>query len=111
MYPKAHYCKNCGKEIFPTLQWAYKLNGEYYCSWHCFRVVEKSKPKRKVVLPEVGDTILILRMAYAPSYAGKKGVVESIDYLGQLHGTWGKMQIIPDKDVYMIIKEETDDGQ
>lgn len=36
-------------------------------------------------------------------YDGKEGVVEKIDDMGQLHGTWGGIAIIPDIDDYDII--------
>ena len=54
----------------------------------------------------IGDTILIVRMdddggkdLQAKSYDGKTGVVESIDSLGQIHGTWGGLALIPGTDV------------
>lgn len=36
-------------------------------------------------------------------YDGKEGIVEHIDDIGQLHGTWGGIAIIPDIDDYDII--------
>ena len=46
----------------------------------------------------IGDTILIVRMdddggkdLQAKRYDGKTGVVESIDSIGQIHGTWGEI--------------------
>ena len=56
----------------------------------------------------IGDTILIVRMdddggkdLQAKRYDGKTGVVESIDSLGQIHGTWGGLSVIPKEDKYM----------
>lgn len=56
----------------------------------------------------IGDTILIVRMdddggkdLHAKRYDGKTGVVESIDSLGQIHGTWGRLSVIPKVDKYM----------
>ena len=56
----------------------------------------------------IGDTILIVRMdddggkdLQAKRYDGKTGVVESIDSLGQIHGTWGGLSVIPKVDKYM----------
>lgn len=36
-------------------------------------------------------------------YDGREGVIEHIDGMGQLHGTWGGLAIIPDKDDFSII--------
>ena len=57
-----------------------------------------------------GDTIRIIRMndyggkdLQAKSYDGRTGVVESIDSLGQIHGTWGGLALIPGKDEFRKI--------
>ena len=39
------------------------------------------------------------------SYDGKEGTVEHIDGIGQLHGTWGGVAIIPGVDDFEIINE------
>ena len=31
-------------------------------------------------------------------YDGKEGVIEHIDGIGQLHGTWGSLAVIPEAD-------------
>ena len=51
----------------------------------------------------VGDTILITRLddPYDNSYVGREGVVESIDDMGQLHGTWGGLAVIPEVDEFI----------
>lgn len=36
-------------------------------------------------------------------YDGKEGVVKHIDDIGQWHGTWGGIAIIPDTDDYDIL--------
>lgn len=60
---------------------------------------------------KAGDFIRIIRMAdangkdtQATSYNGKEGIVEYIDSAGQLHGTWGGLAVIPELDIYEIIK-------
>lgn len=40
----------------------------------------------------------------AEAYANKSGTVTCIDDLGQLHGTWGGLAIIPEVDTIEIIK-------
>ena len=57
-----------------------------------------------------GDKIRILRMIdpYLPkgSYDGKEGVVEHIDSMGQLHGTWGGLAVIPGEDLFTVLKND-----
>lgn len=60
---------------------------------------------------KVGDTIRITRMAdqngkdwQATAYNGREGVVEIIDSMGQLHGTWGGLAVIPEEDEFIVIK-------
>ena len=50
---------------------------------------------------KVGQTIKIVKMQdeYADHYNGKSGVIEYIDSIGQLHGTWGGLAIIPEIDI------------
>lgn len=59
---------------------------------------------------KIGDKIRIVRMddkngtdKAAQSYNGREGVVESIDGIGQLHGTWGCLAVIPDLDEFVKI--------
>lgn len=53
----------------------------------------------------MGDKIRILRLddPYSFDYPGKVGVVTHIDSLGQLHGTWGGLAVIPEEDEFEII--------
>ena len=55
---------------------------------------------------KIGDIILIISMQGEPNYTGKTGVVTRIDSLGQLHGTWGGLAIIPEEDTFQIINGE-----
>jgi hypothetical protein len=52
----------------------------------------------------IGDTIVIDGMLDEPKYNGSYGVVQSIDDLGELHGTWGKFTVIPDVDQFHVEK-------
>lgn len=59
----------------------------------------------------VGDTIRIVRMdddggrdLQARSYNGRTGVVEAVDSFGQLHGTWGVLALVPEKDDFQRIR-------
>ena len=53
----------------------------------------------------VGDTIriLVLNDPYDHTYSGREGVVESIDDMGQFHGTWGGLAVIPEEDSFEVI--------
>lgn len=55
---------------------------------------------------KVGDRIRIIRLddPYDKTYPGRTGTVEMIDSMGQLHGTWGGLAVIPEVDTYEIIK-------
>ncbi len=55
----------------------------------------------------IGDRIRIVRMddnggkdVHAGDYNGRIGIVEHIDSLGQLHGSWGGLAVIPGTDKY-----------
>ena len=53
---------------------------------------------------KVGDKIRIIHMqGEEDGYNGREGVVEYIDGIGQLHGTWGCLAVIPDYDEYEIL--------
>lgn len=54
---------------------------------------------------KVGDRIRIIHMndPYALHYDGQEGIVTHIDDIGQLHGTWGGLAVIPEEDTFEII--------
>ena len=54
----------------------------------------------------VGDKIRIIHLRDEDSrYDGKVGTIEFIDSLGQLHGTWGGLAVIPEVDRFVIIEK------
>lgn len=57
---------------------------------------------------KVGDKIHIISMedVRANDYNGKEGVVKYIDSIGQLHGTWGGLAVIPECDTFVVIKSK-----
>lgn len=69
------------------------------------------------VKAKVGDKIVIKALAKdktsnlsdpsAYEYAGKIGVVESIDDAGNLHGTWGSLGILPEDEYEVLGEGET----
>ena len=54
-------------------------------------------------MAKVGDTIRINYMAGEPHYTGREGVIKHIDDIGQLHGTWGGLAIVPGEDSFEVI--------
>lgn len=54
----------------------------------------------------VGDKIRIINLRDEDSrYDDKEGTIEFIDSLGQLHGTWGGLAVIPEVDRFVIIEK------
>lgn len=59
---------------------------------------------------KIGDLIKVIKMEGEPDYSNRVGTVTAIDGIGQLHGTWGGLAIIPEKDTYQILKENNNNG-
>ncbi len=56
---------------------------------------------------KVGDVIFILNMKGEPDYSGKTGKITYIDDMGQLHGTWGGLAVIPEEDTIFKVFDIT----
>ena len=55
-------------------------------------------------LYKVGQRVHIIHLQGEDNrYDGKEGVVEYIDGICQLHGTWGGLAIIPEADSFYVI--------
>ena len=53
---------------------------------------------------KVGDRIRILLLRDEDiRYDGREGTVEFIDAIGQLHGSWGGLAVIPEVDSFVVI--------
>jgi hypothetical protein len=52
---------------------------------------------------KIGDKIRILEMKGEPRYSGRIGIVERIDSIGQLHGSWGGLAVSPQDDRVEIV--------
>jgi hypothetical protein len=53
---------------------------------------------------KVGQKVRIIHLEGEDArYDGMEGVIEHIDGIGQLHGTWGGLAIIPEADEFQII--------
>ena len=51
---------------------------------------------------KVGDKIRIIQIDDEPLYSGKVGIVEHIDDIGQIHGSWGGCALIPGVDQFEV---------
>ena len=54
---------------------------------------------------QIGDKIKIIDMNGEPQYAGKEGIVERIDDVRQIHTTAGGCALIPEYDIFKIIRD------
>jgi acetylornithine/succinyldiaminopimelate/putrescine aminotransferase len=52
----------------------------------------------------LGKTIKIISMSGESKYDSKTGVVKFVDDMGQLHGTWGGLSLIPGEDSFEVIE-------
>ena len=59
-------------------------------------------------MDKVGDKIRIVYMNGEPQYSGRVGIVEHIDDIGQIHGSWGGCALIPSVDRYELIEEKNE---
>jgi hypothetical protein len=53
----------------------------------------------------IGKLIVIIYMDGEPHYNGRQGVVNYVDDIGQLHGTWGGLAVNPSIDKFVVIQE------
>ena len=51
----------------------------------------------------IGKEIEIINMEGEPQYTGRRGFIKKIDFLRQLHGTWGGCAIIPENDTWKVL--------
>ena len=56
---------------------------------------------------EVGMKVFIIHIVDdIQDYYGRIGVITHIDDIGQLHGTWGGLALIPSIDDFIILEDE-----
>ena len=60
--------------------------------------------QQKEILYKAGQKVRIIHLEGEDNrYDGQEGVIEDIDAIGQLHGTWGGLAIIPEADEFIVI--------
>lgn len=57
---------------------------------------------------EIGMKLKIIHMKDEPQYKNKIGIITNIDDLGQLHGTWGSLAVIPEIDDFVLLENPND---
>lgn len=56
---------------------------------------------------EVGMVIFIIHIVDdAEDYFERVGTITHIDDIGQLHGTWGSLALVPDLDNFIVVEEQ-----
>ena len=60
-------------------------------------------------MAKVGDNIKIIEMLGEPNYTNRVGIVEHIDAVGQLHGSWGGLAINLGEDQIEVIAGGVED--
>ena len=56
---------------------------------------------------EVGMKLLIIHIVDdVVDYSGVVGTITNIDDIGQLHGTWGGLALIPELDDFIVLEAE-----
>ena len=101
-------CSICGAEFEGFGHNAEPVNNGRCCDKCNFDVVLPARIIRSGTVikrnpdAKVGDKIHIVNMEGEPAYTDKEGVVQHIDSIGQLHGTWGGCGLLPDVDTYYV---------
>lgn len=84
---------------------AIKTDGGYYICKDCYNKNQNDLEEGYGPKVKKGDKIKIINMKGEPQYAGKEGVVQDIDGIGQIHGTWGGCALIPEEDDFIVLNE------
>lgn len=94
--------KTCLDTVRTVTSWRRKTSS----SGSVTRMISMNLKTKKMIDVKVGDRIRIIRLddPYAlDSYNGREGVVRDIDSLGQLHGSWGGLAVIPEEDEFEVL--------
>ena len=64
---------------------------------------QRQKLKERNGNIKVGDALVILKLKgeKTDEYVGRFGIITHIDDMGQLHGTWGGLAVIPNEDLFL----------
>ncbi|MBO5425277.1 MAG: DUF4314 domain-containing protein [Lachnospiraceae bacterium] len=121
------YCSKCGESAFWLAQKRREMNkvdedfeaasfggfdDDEISAMRDEQREKEAMAARKASNPEVkpGDRIRIIKMDGEPHYDGKEGEVDYIDSLGQIHGTWGGLAVVPEVDIYELITKAVEES-
>ena len=66
-------------------------------------MIESLDTRFGTVKPGTRIRITKLEDPFDDSYPGREGEVKYIDDIGQLHGTWGFLAVIPESDEFIVL--------
>ena len=98
-------CRICGKGYK-----SYGNNPQPVCDGRCcdrcnLSIVIPERKRRLLGSYKVGDRIHIIHLhGEDTSYDGREGSITYIDDIGQLHGDWGGLAVIPTEDEFYAVK-------
>lgn len=95
-------CCICGKEIKGYSNSAYPISDGKCCDSCNLNYVVPARISLSKI--KKGSKIKIIEMKDEPTYDGTIGVVNHIDSIGQIHGSWGGCALIPGIDKFEVIE-------
>ena len=67
------------------------------------RMIESLETRFGTVRSGTRIRITKLEDPFDDSYPGREGEVKYIDDIGQLHGTWGFLAVVPESDEFVVL--------
>ena len=67
------------------------------------RMIESLDTRFGTVKPGTRIKITKLEDPFDSTYPGREGEIKFIDDMGQLHGTWGFLAVIPESDEFIVL--------
>lgn len=107
---KEKKCQICGKKFIGYGHNAEPVNSGLCCD-RCQYIVSAERLRRTLPVPfRVGQKIHILKLKgeeqlTGETYENREGVITSVDDIGQLHGTWGGLAVIPEVDRFYVVRD------
>lgn len=104
-------CRICGKKFEGYGHNAEPVNSGLCCD-RCQYIESAERLRRTLPVPySIGQKIHILKLQgeeqlTGETYLNREGVITSVDDIGQLHGTWGGLAVIPEVDRFFVVREQ-----
>ena len=68
------------------------------------RMIESLETRFGTIRSGTRIRITKLEDPFDDSYPGREGEVKYIDDIGQLHGTWGFLAVVPESDEFIVLQ-------